>query len=265
VTTFIRRTFDPDGNGTVLVNNPQCCIDVMWQKRPCRFAVSQGYFAVALRAAKELGDDVPEELIAAAEAAYRGYATEDGAGPAFIHTFPDNTLGPGGRPVGILSVVDMEPEFLSLYLFDRALLSDAIVCGTLDRYPVVGPGLMPIIVKTDGTYFTKESNPFGGDSFWKPGTYANGGSWLRQQCIALAVGHRHGWPRAEQLLRERLEAELAFDPDQPLSREYLACTGDPADSAPHRVFGWNVFVLAVLAWLGWRAPAPRQLTTPARS
>jgi hypothetical protein len=76
---------------------------------------------------------------------------------------------------------------------------------------------MPIIVKTDGTYFTEESNPFGGDSFWKPGTYANGGSWLRQQCIA--------------------------------------CTGNPADSAPHRVFGWNVFVLAVLAWLGWRKGA----------
>lgn len=255
VCAFVRRTFDPDGDGVIRVNNPQCCIDVMWQQRPCRFAVSQGYFAVALRAARELGADVPEAQVAAAEEAYRGYAADDGAGPAFIHTFPDNTLGPGGRPVGIMSVVDLEPEFLSLYLFDRPLLPDALVRGTLDRYPVIGPGLMPLIVKTDGTYFTEASNPFGGRSFWKPGTYANGGSWLRQQCIALAVGFRHEWPRAGQLLRERLEAELSFDHDQPLSREYLACTGDPADSAPHRVFGWNVFVLAVLAWLGWRKTA----------
>ncbi len=252
VAAFIQRTFDPDGDGTILVNNPQSCIDVMWQDRPCRFAVSQGYYAVALRAARELGADIPERTIAAAEEAYRGYATVDETGVAFFHTFPDNTLGEDGHPVGILSLVDFEPEFLSLYLFDRPLLGDSIVRSTLDRYPVFGPGLMPLIVKTDGTFFTKESNPFGGGLFWKPGTYANGGSWLRQQCITLAVGHCHGWPGADELLRRRLDAELAYDPEQPVSREYLSCTGDPADSAPHRVFGWNVFVITLLEWLGWR-------------
>jgi hypothetical protein len=113
---------------------------------------------------------------------------------------------------------------------------------------------MPIIVKTDGTFFTKESNPFGGDSFWKEGTYLNGGSWLRWQRIALSVGIHYGWPRAEELMKLRMEAELNFDPDHPLSREYLACTGNPKDSSPHRVFGWNIFILTLLEWLGWRKP-----------
>ena len=249
VAAFIQKTFDPDGDGIVLVNNPQSCIDVMWQNRPCRFAVSQGYYAVTLRAAKEMGVDIPEPYIYSAEQAYRSYYADDGDGQPYFHTFPDNTLGPGGQPVGILSLVDFEPEFLSLYLFNHPMLEPEIVHRTLDRYPVFEHGLMPLLVKTDGTFFTKESHPFGGGSFWKPGTYANGGSWLRQQIITLAVGQYYRWPRAREWMELRLQAELNFDPDNPLSREYLACTGNPSDSAPHRVFGWNIFVLAVQEWL----------------
>ena len=90
----------------------------MWQDRPCRFAVSQGYYAVALRAAQSLGVEIPEAYIQSAEQAYRSYYIDDGDERPYFHTFPDNTLGPDGSPVGILSVVDFEPEFLSLYLFD---------------------------------------------------------------------------------------------------------------------------------------------------
>ena len=70
--------------------------------------------------------------------------------------------------------------------------------------------------------------------------------------MALAVGKVHGWVKAEHLLRQRLEAELTYDAENPVSREFLSCNGSPQDSSFHRVFGWNVFVLAVNEWLNGR-------------
>src|SRR5665811_490294 len=87
VTGFVRRAFDPDGDGIVLVNNPQSSADVVWQDRPSRFAVSQGYYALALRVARALGVEVGESEIESAEAAYRGYYADYGAEGAFLHAF----------------------------------------------------------------------------------------------------------------------------------------------------------------------------------
>lgn len=252
VTSFIRRTFDPDGDGIVLVNNPQSSADVVWQDHPCRFAVSQGYYALALRVARALGMEITEDEIAAAEAAYRGYYADYGAEGAFLHAFPDNHLGEGGAPLGIISHVDLVPEFLSLYLFDHPMLTPEIVITTLEKYPVSPEGLMPSFCRANGQFFTQENNPFSGGLYWKPGTYWNGGSWLRLQYMALAAGKVHGWRKAEQLMRQRLEAELTYDWDNPVSREFLSCNGKPQDSSLHRVFGWNVFLLAVNAWLAAR-------------
>jgi len=252
VTGFVRRAFDPDGDGIVLVNNPQSSADVVWQDRPSRFAVSQGYYALALRVARALGVEVGESEIESAEAAYRGYYADYGAEGAFLHAFPDNKLGEGGRPVGIISHVDLAPEFLSLYLFDHAMLTSEIVIATLEKYPVSPQGLMPSFCRADGQFFTRDNNPFSGGLYWKPGTYWNGGSWLRLQYMALAVGKVHGWVKAEHLLRQRLEAELTYDAENPVSREFLSCNGSPQDSSFHRVFGWNVFVLAVNEWLNGR-------------
>ncbi len=252
VTAFIRRTFDPDGDGIVLVNNPQSSADVVWQDRPARFAVSQGYYALALRVARALGVEIAEGEIESAEAAYRGYHADYGAEGAFLHSFPDNHLGEGGKPVGIISHVDLVPEFLSLYLFDHPMLTSEIVIATLEKYPVGPHGLMPSFCRADGQFFTRDANPFSRGLYWEPGTYWNGGSWLRLQYTALAVGKEHGWDKAEPLLRQRLEAELTYDAENPVSREFLSCNGSPQDSSIHRVFGWNVFVLTVNQWLNRR-------------
>jgi hypothetical protein len=144
------------------------------------------------------------------------------------------------------------PEFLSLYLFDRPILTPEMVIATLEKYPVSPQGLMPSFCRADGQFFTREVNPFSGGHYWEPGTYWNGGSWLRLQYIALAVGKVHGWSKAETLMRQRLEAELFCDAENPVSREFLSCNGNPQDSSIHRVFGWNVFVLAVNDWLNGR-------------
>lgn len=253
-TSFIISSYDPDGDGVIYTNNPQSGIDVMWQDRLCRFASSQGYYAVALRAAKELGVEIEEEYIRSAELAYRSYYGDYGVYGKFLHTFPDNKLGKNGSAVGIIANVDFEPEFLSIYMFGRPMLDCEIVINTLEKYPLTDEGLMPNLCMTDGTFFTKESNPFNGGLFWQGGTYVNGGSWLRQQYIALAVGKYHGWSKADEIMRKRLNAELNFDFDNPVSREYLSLTGDPKDSALHRVFGWNAFILAINEWLGLREP-----------
>ncbi|NIK77288.1 hypothetical protein FHS15_002424 [Paenibacillus castaneae] len=254
IATHIRQKFDPDGDGVIKTNNPQSAMDVMLQGRPCRFASSQGYYAVALMAAKELGADISEEYVQAAVDAYRGYYAEYGSEGKFIHSFPDNTLGENGDAIGIVANIDLEPEFLSTYIFERSMLDDEMVINTLEKYPVSPEGLMPNICKVDGTFFSKEVNPFNDDLYWKPGTYANGGSWLRKQYVALAVGKYHGWSKADELMKKRLDAELHFDSENPLSREYLSLSGDRGDSAQHRIFGWNLIVLAIHEWLGIRNP-----------
>ncbi|WP_438351120.1 hypothetical protein ACP8HI_11000 [Paenibacillus sp. FA6] len=254
IVDYIRNKFDSDGDGMIKTNNPQSAMDVMWQATPCRFASSQGYYAVALKAAKGLGVDISEEYIQAAEEVYRGYYAEYGKEGKFLHSYPDNRLGENGTAIGMVANIDLEPEFLSIYMFDRPMLDHEMVIDTLEKYPVSPEGLMPNLCKVDGTYFDKDVNPFNGSLYWKPGTYANGGSWLRLQYIVLTVGKYHGWSKADELMEKRLDAELHFDAENPLSREYLSLSGDPKDSAMHRIFGWNAIVLGINEWLGLRKP-----------
>ena len=195
------------------MNNPQSNADVVWQDRPCRFAVSQGYYALSLRVARELGVEIAKYDLDTAEEAYRGYYAVYGSEGAFLNSFPDNHLGEGGAPVGLISHVDLIPEFFSLYLFDRSMLTPKIVIDTLEKFPVDAQGLMPSFCRADGQFFTREDNPFSGGLYWEPGTYWNGGGWLKLQYIALAVGKMHGWTKAENLMELRLEAELSYDPE----------------------------------------------------
>ena len=262
VAAFIRRRFDPDGDGIVLVNNPQGCVDVMSQSRPARFAVSQGGYAVALRVAKELGIEIAEDYIRAAEAGYRGFYADYGPSGSFLHSFPDNTRGPGGTRIDFVDIADLEPEFMSLLLFGRKILTREMVLNTLAKFPVIR-GCRPACCKVDGTFFSRESNPFEPGLYWRPGTYWNGGSWLRIEYQALAAARMHGLENAEQLMRNRLRAELDNDPDNPVSREYLSCNQDPLDSSEHRVFAWNLFLLRIHEWLGWRTPGQDPDFSPA--
>jgi hypothetical protein len=225
----------------------------MWQSRPARFAVSQGGYAVALRVARELGVEIAEEYIRAAEAGYRGFYADYKPSGSFLHSFPNNTFGPGGTRVDFVDIADLEPEFMSLFLFGRKLLTREMVLNTLAKFPVIR-GCRPSVCKVDGTFFNRESNPFQPGLYWRPGTYWNGGSWLRIEYQALAVAYKHGLENAKQFMQDRQHAELDNDPDNPVSREYLSSNQDPRDSSEHRVFAWNLFLLAIHEWLGWRAP-----------
>lgn len=250
VVRLVIDRYDPGRTGVILTSNPQSLMDVMWQDRPCRFAVSQGYFALTLHIALAMGLPCVDAAYAqrAAEG-YRSYYAPGQDGRSFLHTFPGNGLGPDGRDLDIISCLDLEPEFLSLYCLGQSLLGGEIVRGTLDCMPVFSGCLMPIMACTDGRFFTREHNPFSGGHYWEPGRYANGGSYLRPQYIVLAAGKYHGWEPADRLMHDRLHAEINTCPDAPVSMEYLHALGDPALSSSHKVFAWNVFVCQINRWI----------------
>ncbi|MGN0314827.1 MAG: hypothetical protein ACI4EG_08570 [Fusicatenibacter sp.] len=250
VTHLLLDRYDPDRTGVIKINNPQSLMDVMWQEEPSYFAVSQGYYCVAMRTALAFGiTGIDAAYVEKTKKAYQNYARVRTDGKEVLQTFPENHLGEEGENREIVSCLDLEPEFLSLYLFGESLLGSKIVVDTLESIPVYGECLMPIIAYADGTFFSKEKNPFNGGLFWEAGRYANGGSYLRPQYIALATGKYHGWKRADQLMKARLKAEMETCADDPVSMEYLHTLGDPKKSSTHKVFAWNVFVIQINRWI----------------
>ena len=91
-----------------------------------RLAVNQGMLAVALRTIKELGFDISESYIEKAEKGYRDFYDAKRKHLLFDRNFPD-----------LISVTDLEPEFFSLWLFDRPMLTDEMVNNHLDQFPVL--------------------------------------------------------------------------------------------------------------------------------
>lgn len=250
VTRLLLNRYDPRREGRIRINNPQSLMDVMWQERPSCFAVSQGYYCLTMKTALALGVDcVEEEYVERTRKGYEDYYIEDPDGRKYLHTFPGNGLGEGGEDLGIISCLDLEPEFLSLYLFGESLLGSKAVTDTLNQIPVFEECLMPIIACADGTFFTRERNPFNGGHFWEGGRYANGGSYLRPQYLVLAAGKYHGWEPADALMKKRLKAEFEMCQDDPVSMEYLHTLGDPRKCSGHKVFAWNVFVNQVNRWI----------------
>lgn len=250
VAALVMNRYDPERTGVVKINNPQSLMDVMWQKEPSCFAVSQGYYCLAMKTALALGaEGVDAAYVEKARKGYQDYYREDSRGRKYLQTFIDNRLGSDGKDLDIISCLDLEPEFLSLYLFGESLLGREIALATLQAIPVFSGCLMPIIACADGSFFTSGQNPFSGGLFWEAGRYANGGSYLRPQYLALAVGKYHGWKSADALMEQRLRAEFETCEDAPVSMEYLHALGDPEKSSNHKVFAWNVFVIAVNRWI----------------
>lgn len=250
VVSLVLNRYDPKREGKIFVNNPQSLMDVMWQEKPCAFAVSQGYFCLTMKIAFALGiAGVDQAYLERVQEGYRSYYRIGSSGKKYLQTFPGNKLGERGEDLEIISCLDLEPEFLSLYLLGESILGEKIVRDTLDQIPVFCDCRMPIVSCIDGSFFTRERNPFNGGLYWEGGCYANGGSYLRPQYIALAVGKYHGWEKADALMKARMRAEFESDPDFPVSHEYLHALGNPQKNSDHKVFAWNVFVNEVNRWI----------------
>jgi hypothetical protein len=232
---------------------------------------NQGMLAVTLRAIKELeipgvSDRISEDYLAKVEEAYRRYYD-----PA------RKIVRPARNITDAIGFGDIFPEFLSLWLFKRKILTDEMVVNHLDRIPVLMPSkdapdpqaggtVRPIFIglTPEGkgwSYFTDTWHPMisiehGANyaSHSMDGIYYNGGSWMRIELCGYVAGKLHGWLKADIAIANRLWAELHIAADFPTSQEYLAT--DPAHPffGYHRVFAWNSFVFQALELAGLRKP-----------
>jgi hypothetical protein len=232
---------------------------------------NQGMLAITLRAIKELqipgvSETLSEEYIGRAEALYRGYYD-----PARKFMRPARDIADA------IGFAEIFPEYLSLWLFKRKILTDEMVVNHLNRipaimprsdcpYPESGGTVRPILIglpegRKDWSYFTSKWHPMVSDSFATnyanhamDGIYYNGGSWMRIELCGYVTGQLHGWAGARKAIANRLWAEINISPDFPTSQEYLAT--DPAHPffGYHRVFAWNSFVLQALEQAGLRSP-----------
>ena len=232
---------------------------------------NQGMLAVTLRTIKELqihgvSEALSEEYIGRAEALYRSYYD-----PARKFMRPARDIADA------IGFAELFPEYLSLWLFKRKILTDEMVVNHLGRIPVLlprsecpypedGGTVRPILIgipdgQSGWSFFTNKWHPMVSDSFAAnyanhamDGIYYNGSSWMRIEICGYVAGQLHGWTGARKAIANRLWAELNISPDFPTSQEYLAT--DPAHPffGYHRVFAWNSFVLQALEQAGLRAP-----------
>lgn len=269
---YCLHAYDPNREGLCTAQFVMGQLDIIrYPEGTSTICENQGILAVTLRAIKELqipglSETISEEYIARAEALYRSYYD------------PTRKFMRPARDIGdAIGFAEIFPEFLSLWLFGRKILTDEMVVNHLDRIPVMiprkdcpypesGGTLRPIFIglPAEGKgwkYFNETWHPMVSDSFAvnyakraMDGIYYNGGSWLRIEICGYVTGKLHGWSDARKAIANRLWAELNVAREFPTSQEYVAT--DPAHPffGFHRVFAWNSFVLQALELAGLRDP-----------
>jgi hypothetical protein len=232
---------------------------------------NQGILAVLLRVIRELqipelSASISENYIIKAEEVYRSYYDAD-----------RGYLCPARDIHDAIGFSDIFPEFLSLWLFKRKILTDEMVVSHLNRIPVMlpkadcpypeeGGSVRPIFIGLpaagkEWSYFTEKWHPMVSDSYAtsyankaSDGVYYNGGSWMRIEVCGYVTGKLHGWQKAEHAIANRLWAEIHTGEDFPTSQEYLPTDPKNPFFGYHRVFAWNSFVLQALEMAGLRTP-----------
>jgi len=264
---YVLNEFDPDRDGKCQAHFSLSQVDIVdFNPKTNRLGVNQGMLAIALRTIKELGFDISEEYIQKAEAEYRNFYDTGRKHILFDRNFPD-----------IITLTDLEPEFFSLWLFNRPLLTDEMVKNHLDLIPVLNkvsnsphPELgttAPICVRLTKdakgyAYLSGDYQPFekfGLENYsngQSDGYYYNGGSWFRAEYCAYVVGLKHNWTKANALMENRVWAEIYLNPKWPFSKEFIPTKWTTTDSwwPSTRGLCWNVFILMADEVAGLRTP-----------
>jgi hypothetical protein len=264
---YILNEFDEDRDGICRSHFILGQVDVVdYPDETDRIAVNQGMFAIALRTARELGYNISGAYIGKAEQAYRDFYDSKRKHLLFDRNYPD-----------IISLSDLEPEFFSLWLFNRPILTDPMVINQLEQTPVLNkvPGsphpefgtTAPVIIRLTANkkgyaYLTPDYQPFGDygrinyEDTTRDGFYYNGGSWFRAEYCAYVVGLKHGWPKAKSLMENRAWAEINLNPDWPFSKEFIPTKWTTTASwwPSTRGLCWNVFILIADEVAGLRMP-----------
>ncbi|MGE5106751.1 MAG: hypothetical protein ACM3H8_04370 [Sphingobacteriales bacterium] len=264
---YVLNEFDSDRDGKCKAHFPLSQVDVIdYNPKTDRLGVNQGMLAIALRTIKELGFDISEAYIQKAEAEYRNFYDAKRKHVLFDRNFPD-----------IISLTDLEPEFFSLWLFNRPILTDEMVINHLDQIPVLNKvshsphpeygTTAPICVRLTKdakgfAYLSSDYQPFekfGEENYSdgkSDGFYYNGGSWFRAEYCAYVVGLKHGWKKAIPLMENRVWAEIYLNPKWPFSKEFIPTKWTTTDSWWPSTKGlcWNVFILMANEVAGLRTP-----------
>ncbi|MNQ03822.1 hypothetical protein D3C85_165270 [compost metagenome] len=264
---FVLNEFDEDKNGKCKSHFPLCQVDVLdFNPKTDRLAVNQGMLAIALRTIKELGYDITEQYIEKAEAEYRNFYDTKRKHLLYDTQFPD-----------IIAITDLEPEFYSLWLFNRPILTDEMVVNHLNQIPLLNKvpnsphpeygTTAPLIIqltkdKQGYSFMNTDYQPFGefGKSNYvggaNDGIYYNGGSWFRAEYCAYVVGEKHGWDKAKKMMENRAWAEINLNPEWPYSKEFIPTKWTTTASwwPSTRGLCWNVFILMANELAGSRTP-----------
>jgi hypothetical protein len=269
---YCLRTYDRHHNGTCWAQFVMGQLDVIdYPDGTVDLCENQGMLAVTLRVIKELGipgmsEQISDDYIEQAEKVYRSYYD-----PKLKFLLPARNIKDA------IGFAEIFPEFLSLWLFGRKILTDEMVLSHLERipallphkdapHPAAGGTVRPIFigVTQEGKgwdYFTDTWHPMisrehaaNYPNHNMDGIYYNGGSWMRIEICGYVAGKLHGWTKADQAIENRLWAETNLSPDFPTSQEYLATDRNHPFFGYHRVFAWNAFVLRALEMAGLRTP-----------
>jgi len=264
---YVLNEFDADRDGKCKAHFSLSQVDIVdFKTKTDRLGVNQGMLAIALRTIKELGFDVSEAYIQKAEKEYRNFYDVERKHILFDRNFPD-----------VITLTDLEPEFFSLWLFNRPILTDEMVKNHLDQMPVLNKvsnsphpeygTTAPICVRITKdakgfSYLTGDYQPFekfGEENYSNgksDGFYYNGGSWFRAEYCAYVVGLKHGWKKANILMENRVWAEIYLNPQWPFSKEFIPTKWISTDSWWPSTKGlcWNVFILMANEVAGLRTP-----------
>jgi len=264
---FVLNEFDEDKDGICKSHFSMSQVDIIdFNPKTDRLAVNQGMLVIALRTIKELGFDISETYIDKAEQEYRNFYDVKRKHLLFDKEFPD-----------LITLTDLEPEFFSLWLFNKPILTDEMVVNHLNQMPVLNKvsnsphpeygTTAPICIRLTNTekgyaYLSADYQPLGefGKSNYadgsQDGVYYNGGSWFRAEYCAYVVGQKHGWEKAKKLMENRAWAEINLNPKWPFSKEFIPTKWTTTDSwwPSTRGLCWNVFVLMADEVAGLRTP-----------
>jgi hypothetical protein len=264
---YVLDEFDEDRDGKCQSHFSMSQVDIVdFNPKTDRLGVNQGMLAIALRTIRELGFDISESYIEKAENEYRNFYDPERKHMLFDRKFPD-----------IITLTDLEPEFFSLWLFNRPILTDEMVKNHLDQIPVLNkvpgsphpeygttaPICVRLIKEAPGyAYLSGDYQPFGefGEENYSNGKndgyYYNGGSWFRAEYCAYVTGMKHGWTQAKTRMENRVWAEIYLNPDWPFSKEFIPTKWTSTESWWQSTKGlcWNVFILMADEVAGLRTP-----------
>lgn len=264
---YVLNEFDSDRDAICESHFTLSQVDInIYEPKTDKLAVNQGMFTIALKTIQELGYNISDAYIEKAEAAYLNFYDVQRKHLLFDRDFPD-----------VITMTDLEPEFFSLWLFNKPMLSDEMVINHLEQIPILNKvpnsphpeygTTAPVCVRLDKSekgysYLTPDYQPFRefGESNYKDGArdgfYYNGGSWMRPEYCGYVVGLRHGWQKAKPLMENRVWAEINLNPNWPYSKEFIPTKWTTTNTWWESTRGlcWNVFILMADEVAGLRTP-----------